>query len=416
MSRRDREQRRMRARVGGDGAPPRPPDPGTGGAPGTSLRERFERASIPARALLPLRFFFGVTFLYAGIDKILDPAFFDASNPASIVAQMALFVRESPLSPLVRVAEPFAIPLGILIALAEIAIGIGAITGLAFRLAATGGALLSLMFWLTASWTTQPYYFGPDLPYALGWVTLALAGDGGLLVPRAVREIGMPEEDDWPGTLRGAMGYRPRGGVVLDPGPSPARRQLLQAGVLGVFALAVASAAVPARLVRGAGRDDLTAGSTSGGLAGAGTPPATGPTGQPSPTDAQGATPPAAPTTDPAGAGAAGLAIAKISDVDSAGARGFRVPASAPAPLPAGDPGVIVRLADGTYVAYDATCTHEGCRVGWDAVDGVLLCPCHGAAFDPSDHGAVLGGPTRRPLLELPIDVNHQAGTITLRA
>ena len=54
--------------------------------------------------------------------------------------------------------------------------------------------------------------------------------------------------------------------------------------------------------------------------------------------------------------------------------------------------------------------------MGWDARDSVLLCPCHGAAFDAADHGAVLGGPTNVPLLELPIVVDQQAGTISLQA
>jgi len=378
-----------------------------------SLREQFERASVPARALLPLRFFFGATFLFAGIDKLLlDPAFFDASSPASIVAQLAAFARVSPLAPLVRIAEPFAIPLGLLIALAEIAIGLGALTGLAYRTAAIGGALLSFMFWLTASWTTHPFYYGPDLPYAFGWLALALAGDGGLFVPRVVREIGTPEEDDWPGALRGPFAQPDE--------PSPLRRQMLQAAVLGAAAFAVASVSVPLRFVRGSDANARTAGADGQPLdasgAGSGAAP-TGAAGSNAPTDA--ATNPPADPSSPAAPSApplTGLAIARISDVDKVGARRFRVPASAPASLPAGDPGVIVKLADGSYVAYDATCTHEGCRVGWDKTDNVLLCPCHGAAFDPSDHGAVLGGPTNQPLLELPIDVDHQAGTITLRA
>ena len=413
MSRQDRERRRLRARSGGDGLLPRPPEQGFDDTLGTSLRDRFERASVPARALLPLRFFFGVTFLYAGIDKLLDPAFFDAANPASIASQLALFVRVSPLAPLVRVAEPFAIPLGLLIALAEIAIGLGAITGLAFRAAAVGGALLSFLFWLTASWTTQPYYFGPDLPYAFGWLALALAGDGGLLVPRFVREIGMPEEDDWPGTLRGTAGYRVRGGMLAEEEPSPVRRQILQAGVLGAVALAVASASVPVRLFRGAGRGDDQA---SRGV-GTGTAVDGGQPGAAQPGSAQAAqsVPTDPPAATPGAAAPAGLAIATMAEVDQSGARGFRIPASAPAPLPAGDPGVIIKLADGSYVAYDATCTHEGCKVGWDAVDGVLLCPCHGAAFDPSDHGAVLGGPTNRPLYELPLQVDRASGTISIK-
>ena len=83
---------------------------------------------------------------------------------------------------MVHLVEPLAVLLGLLIALGEVAVGLGALTGLAFRLAAFGGAFFSLLFFLTASWTTHPYYFGPDLPYTLGWLTLALAGHGGLFV------------------------------------------------------------------------------------------------------------------------------------------------------------------------------------------------------------------------------------------
>ena len=146
-----------------------------------------------AAALLPARLFFGATFLYAGLDKLLDRAFLDPSSPASIYSQLGVFTRFSPLAAVIRSSEPYAAPIGVLIALAEIGIGIGAITGLAFRLAATGGALLSLLFWLSASWAIHPYYFGPDLPYAAGWTVLALAGHGNLLVPRL-----------WPGSWAAA--------------------------------------------------------------------------------------------------------------------------------------------------------------------------------------------------------------------
>jgi thiosulfate dehydrogenase [quinone] large subunit len=120
----------------------------------------------------------------------------------------------------------------------------------------------------------------------------------------------------------------------------------------------------------------------------------------------------APPTTTPL----TGLAIAHVADVDAAGAKRFHVPSAAPAAYRPGDPGVIVKLADGSYAAYDARCTHEGCRVGYDRQDGILLCPCHGAAFDPSDHGAVLGGPTRTPLLELPLEIDPATGTISIKA
>ena len=38
-------------------------------------------AWVPAAALLPLRLFFGVTFVYAGLDKLLDPAFAGPVEP-----------------------------------------------------------------------------------------------------------------------------------------------------------------------------------------------------------------------------------------------------------------------------------------------------------------------------------------------
>ena len=161
-----------------------------------SIGGRLRRASAAELALLPIRAFFGATFLYAGLDKVLDPTFLDPTSPGSITAQLQAFARVSPLAPLVRLAEPWAPAVGVLIALAEIAIGLGALTGLAFRAAAVGGAALSLLFFLTASWTTHPYYYGPDLPYAIGWIALAVGGTGGLLVPRVVRELGATAPDE----------------------------------------------------------------------------------------------------------------------------------------------------------------------------------------------------------------------------
>src|SRR5947208_535639 len=132
------------------------------------IRGQVRAASRAQQGLLVVRAFFGATFLYAGLDKLIDRAFLDPNSAASIGAQLTAFARASPIALLVRPAEPFAVPIGILIALTEIAIGIGALTGLAFRVAALAGAALSVLFWLTASWTTVPYYYGPDLPYAVG--------------------------------------------------------------------------------------------------------------------------------------------------------------------------------------------------------------------------------------------------------
>lgn len=134
-------------------------------------------------ALLPLRFFVGGTFLFAGIDKLLDPAFLQVAGPGSIGEQLTTYSQVSPLAPLIRaVALPAPLLIGVIVAALEIAAGLGVLTGLAYRLSAIVGALLAGTFFLTASWAIRPYYLGPDLPYMFGWITLAIAGDGGRFV------------------------------------------------------------------------------------------------------------------------------------------------------------------------------------------------------------------------------------------
>lgn len=57
---------------------------------------------------------------------------------------------------------------------------------------------------------------------------------------------------------------------------------------------------------------------------------------------------------------------------------------------------VVTQPAAGTFHAFSAICTHQGCVV--DSVsDGAIHCPCHGSAFSISD-GAVLHGPAPDPL------------------
>ena len=352
-------------------ASPRPAPPLSGRDRWDSLR----RLPVAAVALLPLRIFFGLTFLYAGLDKILDPDFFNGASSSSIQAQFLIYERVSPLAPLVHLVEPIAPLLGALIALGEIAVGIGALTGLAFRLAAVGGALTSALFFLTASWTTHPYYFGNDLPYAFGWLTLALAGHGELLVVRLARSTDQAASAD------------------------PRRRAVLQVGVLAAVTVLVGGVAGALRLIRNETPRGVDAGDGGGG-------PSPGPTS--APTTAQ----PGQPT--PAASAPPGIAIATVAQVQSAGARRFTVPITAPAPLPAGDPGLVIALADGSFVAYDALCTHEGCRVNYDKTAAIIFCPCHSAEFDPANHAAVLGGPAPQPLLELPLIVNQADGTIAL--
>jgi thiosulfate dehydrogenase [quinone] large subunit len=148
--------------------------------------------------LLPLRLFLGVTFVDAGAGKLLAPAWFGA-GPQGFAAQTRQFAAGSPIGGLLHgpvAAHP--LPFGFALATGELAVGLLVLAGLATRVAAAAGLGLSLLFFLTASWHTRPFFYGPDLPFAMAWLPLVLAGDAGLpsldraLRRRARREQGLP--------------------------------------------------------------------------------------------------------------------------------------------------------------------------------------------------------------------------------
>lgn len=138
-------------------------------------------------ALLPLRVFLGVTFIYAGLDKLTDSAFMKEAGSGSI-GDMMRAVRDSAAIPaLVDMALKNPVAFGNVIAIGELAVGIGTLIGLFARLAALGGALISLSLWLTVSWASDPYYYGNDLAYLMAWLPLVLAGAPMLSVDAALR-------------------------------------------------------------------------------------------------------------------------------------------------------------------------------------------------------------------------------------
>jgi thiosulfate dehydrogenase [quinone] large subunit len=141
------------------------------GAPAPGLRDRAARY-----ALLPLRIFLGATFVYAGLDKLTDPAFLSASGAGSI-GELMRGVRDTSAVPeLVDLALRSPVAFALAIAVGEIAVGVGVLAGLLTRLAALGGLLISLSLWLTVSWQVSPYYYGNDLAYLMAWTPLVLAG------------------------------------------------------------------------------------------------------------------------------------------------------------------------------------------------------------------------------------------------
>ncbi|MFI5689063.1 DoxX family membrane protein [Streptomyces sp. NPDC051636] len=138
-------------------------------------------------ALLPLRLFLGVTFIYAGLDKLTDSAFMKSGGSGSIGDTMRSVRDSSAIPALVDLALKNPVGFGYGIALAELAVGIGTLLGLLTRLAALGGALVSLSLWLTVSWASDPYYYGNDLAYLMAWLPLVLAGAPYLSLDAALR-------------------------------------------------------------------------------------------------------------------------------------------------------------------------------------------------------------------------------------
>lgn len=133
--------------------------------------------SLSRHALLPLRLFLGATFVYAGLDKLADPHYLGGlGDPASMAAQAHAVAAHSPIGALLDQAVRSPTPAGLAMAFGELAVGFGTLLGLWGRLAAVGGALISLTLWLSVSWGVHPYYLGNDLIYLMAWVPLVLAG------------------------------------------------------------------------------------------------------------------------------------------------------------------------------------------------------------------------------------------------
>ena len=69
---------------------------------------------------------------------------------------------------------------------------------------------------------------------------------------------------------------------------------------------------------------------------------------------------------------------------------------------------VVTQPQAGTFKAFSATCTHQGCSVN-EVKDGTINCPCHGSRFAVAD-GAPTAGPAKKPLPETAVTV--QGGSV----
>ncbi|MGH3270928.1 MAG: Rieske 2Fe-2S domain-containing protein [Trebonia sp.] len=64
---------------------------------------------------------------------------------------------------------------------------------------------------------------------------------------------------------------------------------------------------------------------------------------------------------------------------------------------------VITQPESGSFKAFSAICTHEGCIVN-NVSNGTINCPCHGSKFS-IENGSVVHGPAPSPLAAIAIKV-----------
>ena len=77
-------------------------------------------------------------------------------------------------------------------------------------------------------------------------------------------------------------------------------------------------------------------------------------------------------------------------------------------------PIILIHLDNGQFVAYSAICTHAGCQVQFDPSMKDIVCPCHGAVYDPYHNAQVIAGPAPYALQSVPVTYNSSTGNIYL--
>jgi thiosulfate dehydrogenase [quinone] large subunit len=329
--------------------------------------------------LMPLRAFLGVTFVFASLQKLANPAYLRADSPVSVVAQMKALESSSPIGPLLRLSLHAPTLVGLLIAIGELAVGLGVLTGLWIRLAAVGGMLLSLTFFITVSWATTPYYYGSDIVFVFAWSVFATCGAGGVLSLDAwiaSRVTAAPSSTADPDTNRRRVLIGARSAAML----------AVFGGVLGGATAAIGRAAGGNRRTTNDALQLTPSDPTTSSA------PAASPSATASPSASASPTASSTPTKS-----ASGTALAALSAVPVGQGRKFTDPSS-------GQPAWVVRPSSSQVVAFSAICTHAGCTVGFDASSLEFVCPCHGGHYNAKT-GQVVSGPPPRALPAIPVHV-----------
>lgn len=367
---------------------------------------------------MPLRLFMGVTFVFAGLQKLANPNFFNARSPISIQASLVASAHTSPLHALLRHLEGVATPMGLLIAFSELAVGVGTLLGLYTRVAALGGLVLSLTLFLTVSFHSSPYFTGADIVFFFAWTPFIVAGGGSRLsldawmADRVAARSGHSSLALVPipfATVQSLCGNydegrcRARADRICDAAACPVllavpaarrtekvldgvdRRSLIVGGTATAVAILGAAVAEVGRAVGGATAPTSNTGtSLNDASSSSTTTPATVTSGAPT-------------TTTPTSTGptAKGTLLGPARDVPTNRAASFVIPSN-------NDPGIVIHTEHGDFVAYDAVCPHAGCTVGYSSTSKIIVCPCHGSEFEVSN-GDVIVGPAPHGLTKLTV-------------
>jgi thiosulfate dehydrogenase [quinone] large subunit len=351
-------------------------------------------------ALLPLRAFLAFALLFAGLQKLANPAFFDPASRASLHAQMVGYIGLStPLRVLLQHLLPYSTTLAWVVALGEVAVGIGMALGLWMRVAAVGGLLLSLCLFLAVSFNDAPWYTGADIVFLFAFVPFIVAGSGGVLSLDAwiARRAALEHRLDDPLMVVVPFAEVQRVcGFYKDPKCTAIRNRLCAPtgcpyleGVRGSLPGGRKPDEIDRRTVVIGGITAAAAAAAGlvvvGGVAGAGRliGRSGGPAGSP-------------PSTTGTGTGGhTGTALGAAAGVPVGTAASFN--------LASANPTLVAQPAKGQFVAYSAICPHEACTVGWSASSpGIFTCPCHGSVFAVLN-GAYISGPAPSGLTTLSV-------------
>ncbi|MFD9932535.1 DoxX family protein [Streptomyces massasporeus] len=151
--------------------------------------------------LLPLRVFLGFISIYAGMGKLCDPVYFEGGKRGSMVKWLNTLHPWEVAEPLRQFALEHPVGAGLVIAFAQVIVGVLTVLGCWQRVAACMGALLSAALLVTVSWKSVPAYETPDIIYLAAWSPLIIAGApvysvDGRLAGSAWRRLG-PRADIW---------------------------------------------------------------------------------------------------------------------------------------------------------------------------------------------------------------------------